>query len=188
MHFSVEGNPTGKADTLRWERGSFMSDAVTVTVAGDEGSDLVLCVYCSASIKPEMTRAEIDTLLEECRRKNSAADISGMLLYKDGSFFQSLEGKRSAILALYEKIGRDKRHNNVTKIVLEKIEERTFSNWSMGFPKVTFKELDQVPGLNDFFGSGSSFFELGPGRAKSLLSAFKEGKWRASLGGSGRKG
>lgn len=41
--------------------------------------------------------------------------------------------------------------------------------------------LADIPGLNDFFARGRSYTELGEGRAKTLLSAFKEGAWRHSL-------
>jgi len=51
----------------------------------------------------------------------------------------------------------------------------------MGFPRVTSKDLAEIPGLNDFFGQASSYLEIGEGRAKTLLAAFKEGQWRARL-------
>lgn len=51
----------------------------------------------------------------------------------------------------------------------------------MGYSKITTKELAEIPSLNDFFAKGMSYLELGEGRAKTLLGAFKEGKWRLSL-------
>ena len=143
--------------------------------------ELVHCIYCSASTKKDFDAADLNALLEECRVKNAAANITGMLLFRDGAFFQVLEGDRSVVLALYEKIGKDKRHDRVTKIIVEPIEERAFANWTMGFSSATTKELADIPGLNDFFTRGLSYLELGPGRAKSLLAGFKDGKWRLSL-------
>ncbi len=46
---------------------------------------------------------------------------------------------------------------------------------------ITKKELARIPGLNDFFAHGSSYMELGEGRAKTLLNAFKGGAWRRSI-------
>jgi hypothetical protein len=51
----------------------------------------------------------------------------------------------------------------------------------MGYSKITVRALAEIPGLNDFFAKGMSYFELGEGRAKTLFGAFKEGKWKLSL-------
>jgi hypothetical protein len=104
-----------------------------------------------------------------------------MLLFRDNTFFQILEGDRTVIDSLFEKLLVDKRHTRVTKIIVESIEERSFAAWTMGYSKITSKELAEIPSLNDFFARGMSYLELGEGRAKTLLSAFKEGKWRLSL-------
>jgi len=143
--------------------------------------DLVHCIYCSASTKANLSLEEIDALLEECRRKNAADGITGMLLYQAGSFFQVLEGDRAVVEALFEKIAVDKRHARVTKLILESISERDFAAWTMGYSKNGLKGLAKIPGLNDFFLGGYSFMKLGEGRAKKLLGAFKEGNWRLSL-------
>jgi hypothetical protein len=125
--------------------------------------------------------ADLATLLAECRDKNSKAGLTGMLLYSDGTFFQVLEGDRPVVEALFEKLGKDKRHERVTKIILEPIEERAFAQWTMGYSNISKEELEDIPGLNDFFAQGRSYMELGVGRAKALLNAFKEGAWRLSL-------
>lgn len=143
--------------------------------------DLVHCIYCSASSKPVFSKEDLGALLEQCRRFNGANDITGMLLYQGRSFFQVLEGDREVIESLYRKISADKRHVRVTKLILEGIEKRDFGMWTMGYSNVASEELAKIPGLNDFFVRGLSYMELGEGRAKTLLAAFKEGRWRASL-------
>jgi hypothetical protein len=142
--------------------------------------DLVHCIYSSASTS-DFTPMDLVALLAECREKNSKADLTGMLLYGNGTFFQVLEGDRPVVEALLEKLVTDPRHERLTKIILEPIEERSFAQWTMGYSKVTKKELADIPGLNDFFAGGSSYLELGEGRAKTLLNAFKKGGWRLSL-------
>lgn len=139
------------------------------------------CIYCSASARVELTREELDALLASCRENNVKVGITGMLLYQNRSFFQVLEGDQESVESLFEKIAKDKRHLRVTRIISEPIEERAFGDWTMGFPKVSSKELAEIPGLNDFFTRGHSYMKLGAGRAKTLLEAFKEGRWRATL-------
>ena len=143
--------------------------------------ELVHCIYTSAATMTNFRISELDALLEKARINNANLGITGMLLYEDGSFFQVLEGGRTDVEALFEKIAKDKRHKNAKKVIFEPIEERAFAEWTMGYPRITFKELAEIPGLNDFFGQGTSLREIGEGRAKALLAAFKEGKWRSSL-------
>jgi hypothetical protein len=144
--------------------------------------DLVHCIYCSASSGADLTPAELQSLLDQCRRKNAVAGLTGMLLYQNRSFFQVLEGDRNVVEALYERISKDKRHTRVTKIILEPITDRAFADWTMGCPKLSSSQLAKIPGLNDFFARGKSYLELGEGRAKTLLHAFaQEGRWRTSI-------
>jgi acylphosphatase len=143
--------------------------------------DLVHCIYCSASTALALSAAEISALLDQCRRKNATLGVTGMLLYQNGSFLQVLEGEREAVDQLFEKISADPRHARVTKIVEEPIAERAFANWSMGYPRISSQELASIPGLNDFFGASRSYMDLGEGRAKVLLAAFKEGRWHERL-------
>jgi hypothetical protein len=143
--------------------------------------ELVHCIYCSASTIGAFSPADLATLLAECREKNSKAGLTGMLLYSEGTFFQVLEGDRPIVEKLLESLTKDKRHERVTKILMEPIEERAFTQWTMGYAKVTKQELAAIPGLSDFFTQGRSYMDLGEGTAKTLLSAFKDGAWRLSL-------
>ena len=143
--------------------------------------DLIICVYCSASAKGNLSTTELNTLLAECQRNNAKIDVTGMLLYREGSFFQVLEGERTVIEALLDKIASDKRHNHTVKIISEPITNRSFGDWTMGYPDISSEELAQIPGLNDFFTQSKSYLELGESRAKTLLAAFKDGKWQSSL-------
>lgn len=145
-----------------------------------EKTDLVHCIYSSAETKT-FTHEEIIALLEVARANNSKLGVTGILLYDNGSFFQVLEGEPSVVKSLYDKIGTDDRHRAVSKIVYEPIEERDFSEWTMGYAGITREELNRIDGLNDFFCGQQSYIDLDEGRAKTLLNAFKEGKWRNSI-------
>ena len=145
--------------------------------------DLMHCIYASAATRHFET-AELTALLQAARTHNEGAGLTGMLLYTEGSFFQVLEGVPDAVEALYARIERDKRHEHVTKIVTEAIPSRSFAHWTMGFSQVSRKELAQISGTNDFFSGSSCFLGLDSGRAKKLLAAFREGRWRKGLAGA----
>jgi len=152
----------------------------------DSESPLIHLIYCSAATEP-FDEADLHALLEKARRTNAELNVTGMLLHADGSFFQVLEGDRGVVDRLFERIGRDPRHDRVTIIINEPIERRSFDDWTMGYTNVDARRLSEIPGLNDFFVSGSCFGDIDPGRARKLLRAFEQGRWRATLGQGNRR-
>ncbi len=81
-------------------------------------------------------------LLEHSRDRNSADDITGLLIYRynddcrRGNFLQVLEGPEDAVADVWSRISSDPRHHTI--IVLEEGESdaRAFGDWSMGFRNV----------------------------------------------------
>lgn len=140
---------------------------------------LVHVIYASAATI-EFDDAALTALLKQARENNARLGVTGMLLYTGGDFIQVLEGAQDVVDKLYEYIGRDKRHNRITKIIRESITERAFGEWTMGFAQPTREELADLDGRNDFFAAASCFRALDDGRAKHLLAAFADGRWRTS--------
>lgn len=142
--------------------------------------NLVHCIYTS-SLAPGLDDQELRNILKKARENNAELGVSGMLLFDSGAFFQVLEGPKGVVGPLYAKIAGDPRHQHVVKLIEEPIEERDFSDWTMGIANLRRQELAAIPGLNDFFAGGGSFAQLDEGRAKNLLAAFREGRWRSSI-------
>ena len=138
-------------------------------------------IYCSVSMKSNFSAAELEQLLAACRKNNAKLGVTGMLLFSDPWFFQILEGEQEDLESLYDKIALDKRHNRIMKIIQEPIEGRDFGEWTMGRADLSLRELQRIPGLNDFFSRGTAWTELGEGRAKTLLQAFRSGQWRSKV-------
>jgi hypothetical protein len=138
---------------------------------------LIHCIYASLAM-PQLKESELPLLLEQARSANAKVNLTGMLLYIDGSFFQVLEGEGEAVNAVYAKIEHDPRHTRVTQIINEPIAERDFSEWTMGFSVLDRLDVGKLIGENDFFTTASCVAEMGAGRAKKLLSAFRDGRWR----------
>jgi hypothetical protein len=109
----------------------------------------------------------IQEILNVARRRNPAADITGMLCYDPKFFMQCLEGPKQAVNELYADIARDSRHTQVTLLEYQDIAERTFGSWSMAFVRAS--ELDpQV--LRQFGGLGKfDPFALNPQQARDLV-------------------
>ena len=94
--------------------------------------DLYSLLYVSQATRP-MNESELKDLLEEARESNRAQGITGFLLYFNGSFMQIIEGQRSRILALLERLRRDARHHGLRVVFEGGIQQRAFVGWSMGF-------------------------------------------------------
>lgn len=137
-------------------------------------------IYTSAAT-PNLDASEILSIVHSARQNNADRSVTGMLLYVAGTFFQVLEGEESTLIALFATISSDTRHGRVTKIIQEPIPHRAFADWTMGFSEMDPSELSSVDGLNDFFHGGHALANIEPGRAKKLIEAFAQGRWRARL-------
>ncbi|MDZ4767721.1 MAG: BLUF domain-containing protein [Chloroflexota bacterium] len=135
---------------------------------------LIALVYTSV-ITQVMLDKELENILAVSRRNNLHRNVTGMLLYKDGHFIQALEGEEAIVMALYNIIAVDPRHQNVFKMFTRRVNERSFGEWQMGFNRLDSLDADAMPGYTDFlkrpFDVG--FLMENPSRAAYLLEFFK---------------
>lgn len=92
---------------------------------------LVRLMYASRAAAP-MDAEAMSAILRQSRRNNPAAGITGLLCCSGDVFIQALEGGRSAVNRLYNRIAADPRHADVTLLSYEEIGERRFAGWAMG--------------------------------------------------------
>ena len=143
-------------------------------------SALTHLIYASTATR-RFDRLQLSALLQKAREANVKTAVTGMLLHEAGNFFQVLEGPKAVVECLFIEICSDKRHDKAVKIMQEPIAKRSFEDWTMAFSDITRDELTTIEGLNDFFGRGSMFAQLGSGRAKKLVAAFGQGRWRSKI-------
>ncbi|CAN5171884.1 hypothetical protein BH23BAC2_BH23BAC2_10660 [soil metagenome] len=65
----------------------------------------------------DLPEQEIDTIMAKTKEYNSGQKITGILLYNERNFFQLIEGEKSTVQNLYEKIEQDHRHKDIIKIL-----------------------------------------------------------------------
>lgn len=142
---------------------------------------LTQLIYASAAVKP-FSENDLRELLLKARTHNSSIQVSGLLLYNHGSFFQVLEGAAEDVDPLYERIGRDPRHHRVLLLSRKKTAERCFGDWSMGFLDVD-REARKLPGFVRFLESTTTFLDLKGDTALlgRLIDGFHTGLWRQSV-------
>jgi hypothetical protein len=138
-------------------------------------ASLFQVVYVSTASEP-FGRAELMELLRQSVRRNTAAGITGLLLYKDGCFMQALEGEAAAVVSLFSKISRDPRHHHVIPLIHEPIEQRHFPNSAMAFRDLNSAELQDLAGYSEFLNTplNGELYAKDIPKSKRLLLLFKQ--------------
>ena len=132
---------------------------------------IIQSVYTSAAVQP-MPKSKLYKILVDSRVSNKLADVTGLLVYVDGTFLQVLEGEQEVVSALLEKISKDPRHTDVKVVYKTGVERRTFNAWQMAYVSPSPKELATWAGLSDTTTIDSTLktLESEPTRFPSVLS------------------
>ncbi|WP_071688771.1 BLUF domain-containing protein [Nioella sediminis] len=138
--------------------------------------------YVSQAERP-FSQEDLGELLRHSRARNEKDGVTGCLVYRfnedfrRGNFIQVLEGPDAAIDDVWRRISNDTRHHTIVVIDEGPIDDRMFSNWSMGFKNVDADDLTGVEGFadlgSDAFWQRASDGELSNGL--QLLRSFYEG-------------
>ena len=106
---------------------------------------------CYVSTETEhFTQEDLVALLGVARAANTEHDVTGLLLYREGSFYQLLEGKQAAVNHIFEVIQQDPRHKEVRVLFSGETETREFSDWRMGFLNLDGVNPEALAGFSNF--------------------------------------
>ena len=100
---------------------------------------LTRLLYVSKPVGP-ITTFVTSSILEVCSVNNKKAEITGVLCQGSGIYMQVIEGKRSAINALYSRIISDKRHNQIELLSFEEVGQRRYGHWSMALVQLSIDD------------------------------------------------
>lgn len=133
------------------------------------------CLVYVSSAAAGLNQADLLALLSRSRDNNLRLGITGMLLYKDGSFLQLLEGERPAVRKLFEVIKADPRHHGAIVLLEQDTKSRAFEDWSMGFRNLSDDSVHSTPGYSWYMNTPlvAESFKQDPSAALRLLSLFK---------------
>ena len=139
---------------------------------------LVRLLYASRATE-SFTIDGLGAILKTSRENNSRDGITGVLCCCANArvFMQVLEGGRGPVSALYNRIGRDDRHDDIELLAYEEIGERSFSGWSMG--QVNMSRLNPAVVLKY---SQSAVLDPYAFSGKASLALFNELVATASVG------
>lgn len=153
-------------------------------VEEEEAELLLQLIYISGASVP-FSQKELKALLRKARENNHEMNVSGILIFHEGAFFQVLEGPPEAVYTIYDRISQDQRHSEVQLLLKSEVEERSFPDWSMGFVNIEKEEdLKSIPGFTDFFKRGFSLPEMRKESSQlgRVLKEFRdEGRWHQKV-------
>ena len=100
-------------------------------------------VYVSAADRA-LTGVDLQRLLVQSRRDNGANEVTGLLLYRAGTFLQFIEGSEATVEDLFETIVADERHHDVVLVRRRSQDRRQFPDWTMAYGDVDPTSTDPV--------------------------------------------
>lgn len=97
-----------------------------------ESGPVFRLVYRSLfTVEPGHRGEESASILEVSRSRNAALGVTGALLIWQEHVVQTFEGDEDVVRRLYGEIAADGRHEDVTLLEAQDVEERLFGRWSM---------------------------------------------------------
>lgn len=104
----------------------------TQSATADTG-DWIGCLTYQSRAAKRLSRAELDELTVQARQRNRSLGITGMLLFDNGRFLQTLEGPPAAVAAVWASIQRDPRHCEIEVLTEHLVSNRLFAGWDLLF-------------------------------------------------------
>ena len=86
-----------------------------------------------STVNPGLSETEIQKALDFSKNWNNDNDITGILLYSQGNFFQVLEGEEQLLKDLFSRIKSDERHHNLIRIFQKEIPDIKFDGYEADF-------------------------------------------------------
>lgn len=91
-------------------------------------------IYLS-SATGQLAEGALARILNSSVRNNAESEITGLLIFHEGAFFQVLEGPAEAVAACFARIEADPRHCQIIRMIERSVAARSFPAWRMGFAR-----------------------------------------------------
>jgi hypothetical protein len=129
-------------------------------------------VYISQATR-KMSSTDLAAIQDKAKTNNAPLDVTGSLFYNGGWFLQVLEGPKSTLDKLYQKIELDPRHKNSRVLYNEPANFRTFPRWSMNMMNLNDRQADKYDELVEVLAAAQANRRIGAAApAVALLKLF----------------
>lgn len=139
-------------------------------INGREKNEISTILYKSVSkISEADLENEVSNILEKSQKNNKIDQITGLLIYDKGCWFQALEGRSHNVKKCFSIIKDDHRHKDIMVLIEEFSGQRRFDRWSMGF-------ADPFE-LNDYQKISSTLHNGSPAEVLNEISKISKERW-----------
>ncbi len=108
---------------------------------GTQQTNLFGCLTYQSDASAPPSDTELNALVAQARLRNQSVGVTGMLLYEDGRFLQTLEGPPMGLSEIWASIQQDERHQNIELLSEHYVEGRLFSDWDL----LLYSKREQAP-------------------------------------------
>lgn len=127
-----------------------------------------ICYVSNAT--ENFSEAEIDEFFQRWKEKNSKLGIKGILLFSEGHFFQVLEGERTAVLALFNEINKDRKHKDIIQVLGKDIEKGSLDGYLT--EHLTAGNFSRPELIREYCGSVKGMDHRTQEQIKTILESF----------------
>lgn len=124
-------------------------------------------LYCSV-LAPDQPANIVGQIVTRARARNAELKISGVLVFDGLRFCQHLEGPRTEITRVMDRIGQDPRHVDVRVVYDGQLAERRYGRFEMGYSDseqdgniAEICQLDGIAALERFLALRPGFDVIG---------------------------
>jgi hypothetical protein len=89
------------------------------------------CLAYISTATDAVTEGDLLRLVASAQRFNASVSVSGLLIYGDQGFLQTIEGPNDAITQVFNRIVTDPAHKDIRVFVDERITRRLYPDWAM---------------------------------------------------------
>lgn len=118
---------------------------------------LITIIYRS-HLSEDASVSILRDMVEKASLLNVRHQVTGILLFNGSHFFQILEGPEEGVLAIYDRICADTRHNNVVELMRDYSPSRRFGNQGMELFDLRRSDPNNV--LQTVLDRGTSKYQL----------------------------
>lgn len=104
------------------------------------------CIIYISEATANLSDSALFTLQQQARAEHQRAQLTGLLLYREGRFLQILEGPEAPLREFFNRVAVDPRHGKLEMLADGPKARPDFEHWYMSFACAIPQRCAQLPG------------------------------------------
>lgn len=104
------------------------------------------CIIYISEATANLSEPALLTLLQQARAEHQHAQLTGLLVYREGRFLQIMEGPEAPLREFFSRVASDPRHGKLELLADGPKPSPDFQQWHMSFACAMPQRCAQLPG------------------------------------------